>query len=68
MPTIRLHQHRPFECIALLLQDGGALGACQAGVYEALAEANLWPDCVAGTSNGRNQTPRLSPAIPERTG
>jgi NTE family protein len=22
----------PFECIALLLQGGGALGACQAGV------------------------------------
>jgi predicted acylesterase/phospholipase RssA len=27
----------PFECIALLLQGGGALGAYQAGVYEALA-------------------------------
>jgi hypothetical protein len=28
----------PFACIALLIQGGGALGACQAGVYEALAE------------------------------
>src|SRR5262249_14448167 len=29
----------PFECIALVLQGGGALGAYQPGVYEALAEA-----------------------------
>ena len=29
----------PFECVALVLQGGGALGAYQAGVYEALAEA-----------------------------
>ena len=36
----------PFECIALLLQGGGALGAYQAGVYEALSEANLHPDWV----------------------
>src|SRR6186997_1918680 len=42
----------PFECIALLLQGGGALGAYQAGVYEALAEANLHPDWVAGISIG----------------
>ena len=37
----------PFECIALLLQGGGALGAYQAGVYEALSEAHLAPDWVA---------------------
>jgi NTE family protein len=42
----------PFECIALLLQGGGALGAYQAGVYEALAEANLHPDWIAGISIG----------------
>lgn len=41
-----------FECIALLLQGGGALGAYQAGVYEALTEANLHPDWVAGISIG----------------
>src|SRR5712671_3464896 len=46
-------QHRPpFDCIALLLQGGGALGAYQAGVYEALAEASLHPDWVAGISIG----------------
>src|SRR3954465_5224489 len=42
----------PFECIALLLQGGGALGSYQAGVYEALAEVDLHPDWVAGISIG----------------
>ena len=42
----------PFECIALVLQGGGALGAYQAGVYEALAEAELHPDWIAGISIG----------------
>ena len=42
----------PFECIALLLQGGGALGAYQAGVYEALAEADLHPNWIAGISIG----------------
>jgi len=41
-----------FDCIALLLQGGGALGAYQAGVYEALTEAQLYPDWVAGISVG----------------
>jgi len=55
-PRKRKHHkvlHRPpFDCIALLLQGGGALGAYQAGVYEALAEADLHPDWVAGISIG----------------
>src|SRR5437667_11203865 len=42
----------PFECVALLLQGGGALGSYQAGVYEALAEADLHPHWVAGISIG----------------
>src|SRR5436190_6422014 len=47
------HRPRPpFERIALALQGGGALGAYQAGVYEALAEADLHPDWVAGISIG----------------
>jgi NTE family protein len=47
-----LPQRTPFEQIALLLQGGGALGAYQAGVYEALAEVDLHPDWVAGISIG----------------
>src|ERR1700741_2056232 len=47
------HKQRPqFECIALLLQGGGALGAYQAGVYEALAEAGIQPNWLAGISIG----------------
>jgi NTE family protein len=34
----------------LVLQGGGALGSYQGGVYEALAEAGLAPDWVAGIS------------------
>ena len=45
-------QRPPFECIALVLQGGGALGSYQAGVYEALAEVDLHPDWVAGISIG----------------
>src|SRR5471030_1156176 len=41
-----------FKSTALLLQGGGALGAYQAGVYEALAEADVLPDWVAGISIG----------------
>jgi NTE family protein len=38
--------------VALVLQGGGALGAYQAGVYQALHEHNLTPDWVIGTSIG----------------
>src|SRR6476660_4286933 len=48
----RARARPPFECIALLLQGGGALGAYQAGVYEALTEADLHPDRIAGISIG----------------
>jgi NTE family protein len=37
---------------ALVQQGGGALGAYQAGVYQALHEAGLEPDWVAGVSIG----------------
>ena len=50
--TSRLDRRPPFECIALLLQGGRALGSYQAGVYEAHAEAALHPDWVAGISIG----------------
>ena len=45
----------PFECIALVLQGGGALGAFQAGVYQALAEADLHPDWVCRHLDRRHQ-------------
>jgi NTE family protein len=48
----RVKERPPFESIALLLQGGGALGSYQGGVYQALAEADLLPDWVAGISIG----------------
>ncbi len=38
--------------IVLVLQGGGALGAYQAGVYQALHEVDLMPDWIVGTSIG----------------
>lgn len=38
--------------IVLVLQGGGALGAYQLGVYQAMHEAGLEPDWVIGTSIG----------------
>src|SRR5215470_13349412 len=45
---------RPDRCdrVALVLQGGGALGAYQAGVYQALHDANIEPDWVCGVSIG----------------
>ena len=55
---------RPDRCdrIALVLQGGGALGAYQAGVYQALHEAGIEPDWVSGVSIGAINS-RSSPAI-----
>ena len=43
---------RKYDYIVLVLQGGGALGAYQAGVFEAMAEAGLAPNWVAGVSIG----------------
>jgi NTE family protein len=45
-------RHLPFEVVALVLQGGGSLGAYQAGVYEALSEAGIQPNWIAGMSIG----------------
>src|SRR3981081_3264707 len=56
----------PFDTIALLLQGGGALGAYQGGVYQALAEADLHPDWVAGISIGAINAALIAGHPPER--
>src|SRR5215471_21400995 len=45
---------RPPGCdrVALVLQGGGALGAYQCGVYQALHEGGVEPDWVCGVSIG----------------
>jgi NTE family protein len=56
----------PFDRVALLLQGGGALGAYQAGVYEALAETGLHPDWVLGISIGAFNAAIIAGNAPER--
>jgi NTE family protein len=59
---------RPHGCdnIALVLQGGGALGAYQAGVYQALHEVGLRPDTVAGVSIGGINAAIIAGNPPER--
>jgi NTE family protein len=52
--------------IALVLQGGGALGAYQVGVYEALHEAGLEPDWVSGVSIGAINSALIAGNPPER--
>jgi len=62
----RMAQRPSFERIALLLQGGGALGSYQAGVYQALAEADLHPDWVAGISIGAINSAIIAGNPPEK--
>ena len=55
-----------FETIALLLQGGGALGAYQAGVYQALAEAEVQPNWLAGISIGAVNAAIIAGNAPEK--
>jgi NTE family protein len=55
-----------FESIAFLLQGGGALGAYQCGAYQALAEADLHPDWVAGISIGAINSAIIAGNPPEQ--
>jgi NTE family protein len=64
--THRARERPRFECIALVLQGGGALGSYQAGVYQALVEANLHPDWVAGISIGAINAAIIAGNPPEK--
>jgi len=59
-------QVRAFEQTVLLLQGGGALGSYQAGVYQALAEAKLELDWVAGISIGAVNAALIAGNPPEK--
>ena len=51
--------------VVLVLQGGGALGAYQAGVYQALHEAGIEPDWVIGTSIGAINASLIAGNAPE---
>jgi NTE family protein len=52
--------------VVLVLQGGGALGAYQVGVYEALHEAGIEPDWVIGTSIGAINAALIAGNAPAR--
>jgi len=56
----------PFERVVLVLQGGGALGAYQAGVYEAIHEAEIEVDWICGTSIGGINGALIAGNRPER--
>ena len=55
-----------YRTVALVLQGGGALGAYQAGVYEALELAGRRPNWVAGISIGALNAAIIAGNAPER--
>src|SRR5438067_2070694 len=52
--------------VVLVLQGGGALGAYQVGVYEAMHEAGVEPDWVIGTSIGAINAALIAGNPPEK--
>src|SRR5437879_4745461 len=52
--------------IVLVLQGGGALGAYQAGVYQALQESGIEPDWVIATSIGAINASLIAGNKPEK--
>jgi len=56
----------PFERVVLVLQGGGALGAYQAGVYQAIYEASIDVQWICGTSIGAINGALIAGNPPER--
>ena len=51
--------------VVLVLQGGGALGAYQVGVYQALHEAGVEPNWIIGTSIGAINAALIAGNTPE---
>jgi NTE family protein len=64
-PIAPLPRPKSVDRIGLVLQGGGALGAYQAGVYQALHEAGLEPDWVVGVSIGAINSALIAGNLPE---
>jgi NTE family protein len=52
--------------ITLVLQGGGALGAYQGGVYQAMHERGMEPDWIIGTSIGAVNAALIAGNVPEK--
>lgn len=66
MPSLSAAVARDYPTVALVLQGGGALGAYQAGVFEAMDEAGLQPTRLAGISIGALNTAIIAGNAPAR--
>ena len=66
LPISPIERPKGCDTIGLVLQGGGALGAYQAGVYQALHEAGLEPDWVAGVSIGAINSAIIAGNKPEQ--
>jgi NTE family protein len=55
-----------YDRVALVLQGGGALGAYQIGVYQALAEAECEPSWISGVSIGAINSAIIAGNGPEK--
>jgi NTE family protein len=65
MANVPIFDRRSLGQIVLVLQGGGALGAYQVGVYQALCEAGIEPDWVIGTSIGAINASLIAGNAPE---
>ncbi len=65
-PAPRTGHPHGYDGVGLVLQGGGALGAYQAGVYQALHEAGLEPDWVVGVSIGAINSAIIAGNPPEK--
>jgi len=52
--------------VVLVFQGGGALGAYQLGIYQAMDESGIQPDWVVGTSIGAINAALIAGNPPER--
>jgi NTE family protein len=65
-PRVVAQAAHDYDYVALLLQGGGALGSYQAGAYQALAEARIEPNWLAGISIGAINGALIAGNPPER--
>lgn len=63
---IRQIDRKALGQVVLVFQGGGALGAYQAGVYQALSEEGIEPDWVIGTSIGAINAALIAGNPPEK--
>ena len=66
LPTIEKTAGAKSRQVVLVFQGGGALGAYQAGVYQALHESQIEPDWIIGTSIGAINASGVHPFVETR--